>query len=112
MIPGWVAVFSHGLAAHLDAMGVVDQTVEDTVGDGRISDLLVPARASEAEIRHLFSEGIWLQVLADARAPIPGGTSHRASCLCANTAILMPTDSTPETGVTVEATVSSQDLAL
>src|SRR6266436_5459817 len=25
-------------------MGVVDQTVEDTVGDGRISDLLMPAR--------------------------------------------------------------------
>jgi hypothetical protein len=46
------------------------------------------------------------------QSPEEVGTSHRASCLCANTAILMPTDSTPETGVTVEATVSSQDLAL
>jgi hypothetical protein len=35
--------------------------------------------ASEAEIRHLFSEGIWLQVLADPRAPIPGGGRHESS---------------------------------
>ena len=39
-----IAFLAHGLAAHLDAMGVVHQTVEDAVGDGRIADLLVPAR--------------------------------------------------------------------
>jgi hypothetical protein len=27
-------VFSHGFSAHFDAMSVVYQTVEDTVGDG------------------------------------------------------------------------------
>ena len=32
------------LSAHLDAVGVVNQTVEDAVGDGGIADLLVPAR--------------------------------------------------------------------
>ena len=47
LIPGWVAVFSHGLSAHLDAMGIVDQTIEDAVGDGGIADLLVPARDGE-----------------------------------------------------------------
>lgn len=30
--------------AHLDAMSVVHQAVEDAVGDSGISDLLVPAR--------------------------------------------------------------------
>ncbi len=35
---------AHGLSAHLDAMGVVDQAVKDAVGDGGIADLLVPAR--------------------------------------------------------------------
>ena len=44
LVQGWVTVFSHGLSAHLDAMGVVDQAVEDAVGDGGTSDLLVPAR--------------------------------------------------------------------
>ena len=33
---------AHGLAAQLDAMSVVHEPVEDTVGDGGIADLLVP----------------------------------------------------------------------
>jgi hypothetical protein len=39
-----IAFLAHGFAAHLDAVGVVHQTVEDAVGDGGIADLLVPAR--------------------------------------------------------------------
>jgi len=34
----------HGVAAHLDAVRVVDQAVEDTVGHRRVADLFVPAR--------------------------------------------------------------------
>jgi hypothetical protein len=37
-------VFPHGIPAHLDAMGVVDQAVEDAVGQRGIADLFVPAR--------------------------------------------------------------------
>jgi len=32
-------------SAHLDAVGVVNQAVEDAVGDGRIADLFMPALA-------------------------------------------------------------------
>jgi hypothetical protein len=39
-----IAFLAHGLSAHLDAMSVVHQTVEDAVSDGGIADLLVPAR--------------------------------------------------------------------
>ena len=39
-----IALFPHGFSAHLDAMSVMDQTVEDAIRDGVISDLLVPAR--------------------------------------------------------------------
>jgi len=39
-----IAFFPHGLAAHLYAVGIVHQTVEDAVSDGGIADLLVPAR--------------------------------------------------------------------
>ena len=34
---------THRIAAHLDAMGVMDQAVEDAVGGGGIPDLLMPA---------------------------------------------------------------------
>ena len=43
----WVAFFSHGFSAHLDAVGIVHQAVQDAVRDGvrdgGISDLLVLA---------------------------------------------------------------------
>ena len=39
-----IAFLPHGLAAHLDAMSVVNETVEDAIGDGTIANLLVPAR--------------------------------------------------------------------
>jgi len=35
---------AHELATHFDAVGVVNQTVQDAIGDGGIADLLVPAR--------------------------------------------------------------------
>jgi hypothetical protein len=46
-----IAFLAHGLAAHLDAMSVVNQTVEDAVGDGGIADLLVPARNCRSDRR-------------------------------------------------------------
>jgi hypothetical protein len=39
-----IAFLTHGLAAHFDAVGVVNQTVEDAIGNGGIADLLVSAR--------------------------------------------------------------------
>ncbi len=39
-----IALLPHGLTAHIDAMSVVNETVEDAVSDGGIADLLVPAR--------------------------------------------------------------------
>jgi len=42
--PATGCVFSALLSAHLDAMDVVHQTVEDAIRDGAIADLLVPAR--------------------------------------------------------------------
>ena len=36
-------LFSEGIAAKLDAVGVVDDAVEDGVGQGRIADQIMPA---------------------------------------------------------------------
>jgi hypothetical protein len=37
------AIPAHRIATHLDAVSVVDQPVRDSVGQGRIANLLVPA---------------------------------------------------------------------
>jgi hypothetical protein len=37
------ALLAHRVTLHVDPMGVVNQTVEDAVGDGGIADLLVPS---------------------------------------------------------------------
>jgi hypothetical protein len=34
--------FAHGSSFEIDLVGVVDQTVEDGIGQGRIADELVP----------------------------------------------------------------------
>ena len=39
----FAAILSHRIAAHLDAVRVVNQPVEDAVGGGGIADLFVPA---------------------------------------------------------------------
>src|SRR5512133_2333813 len=39
-----IAFPAHRLSPHLNAMGIVHQAIEDAIGDGRIADLLVPAR--------------------------------------------------------------------
>ena len=36
-----IAFLAHGLAAHFDAVSVVNQTVQDAIGDGGIADLLM-----------------------------------------------------------------------
>ena len=40
----WGAFFAHRFSAHLNAMGTMNQAVEDAVRDGWVADLLVPAR--------------------------------------------------------------------
>ncbi len=44
LLPEEIAFLAHGLSPHLDAMGIVHQSIEHAVGDGGIADLLVPAR--------------------------------------------------------------------
>src|ERR1019366_1065966 len=39
-----IAYLAHGLATPFDAVGILNQTVQDAIGDGGIADLLVPAR--------------------------------------------------------------------
>jgi len=39
-----IAFLPHGITTHLDAVGIVNQAVEDAVSDGGVADLLVPAR--------------------------------------------------------------------
>ena len=39
----WVGFLAHRLSAHFDAVGIVNQTVEDAIGDGGIPDLLMPS---------------------------------------------------------------------
>ena len=47
MVGGPSTILAHGIAAHLNPVSVVNQAVEDTVGQRGIADLLVPARDRE-----------------------------------------------------------------
>jgi hypothetical protein len=40
-------VLTHRIATHLNAVSIVDEAVENTVGQCRVADLLVPARNRE-----------------------------------------------------------------
>ena len=35
---------THGIAEHLDAMGIVNKPVENAIGGGSVTDLLMPSR--------------------------------------------------------------------
>ena len=39
---GLCPILTHGVALHLDAMGVMDQSVENAIGQRGIADLFVP----------------------------------------------------------------------
>jgi hypothetical protein len=39
-----IPFLTHGFAAHFDAVGLANQTVQDAVGDSGIIDLLTPTR--------------------------------------------------------------------
>ena len=45
------SVLAHRVAAHFDAVGIVNQPVEDTVSQRRIADLLVPGETGSCEVR-------------------------------------------------------------
>jgi len=38
LVPWRIAFLAHGLAAHFDAVGVVNQTAQDAIGDGAIAE--------------------------------------------------------------------------
>src|ERR1035441_7356957 len=49
LLPVFAATsFPHGLALHFDPVHVVDQPVEDAIGDGRTSDLGMPGGSRQA----------------------------------------------------------------
>src|SRR5690242_7007824 len=56
-------VLTHRIAAHLNAVGVVNETVEDAVGGGRIADLLVPA--CDRQLRSQNRRAGLITILAD-----------------------------------------------
>jgi hypothetical protein len=51
-------LLAHGITTHLDAMGVMNEAVECSVGGGGIADLFVPAGQSEVA-RLGSSNGFW-----------------------------------------------------
>jgi hypothetical protein len=55
---------AHGIAAHFDAMGVVNQAVEDAVGGSGIADLFVPTR--HRQLRGQDRGACLIEVLADS----------------------------------------------
>jgi hypothetical protein len=50
-------------SAHLDAVGIVSQSVEDAVGDGGVADLFKPAR--DRQLRSKDSGASLVAILAD-----------------------------------------------
>ncbi len=44
------AAIAHRISAHLNAVGVVNEPVEDAVGQRGIADLLVPTRDRSCEV--------------------------------------------------------------
>src|SRR5260370_4736827 len=62
------AFFAHGLALHFNAMSVMDEPVEDAIGDGRISDLGMPSAnwqlAGQHRRSHLIARGANFQKVA------------------------------------------------
>ncbi len=58
-----IAFLPHGLTAHLDAMSVVNETVEAAVSDSGIADLLVPAR--DRQLGSEMVERVLVAIFAD-----------------------------------------------
>lgn len=60
-----IAFLAHGLSAHLDAVGIVHQAIQDTISDSGIADLLVPTRNRQlgmpqrsSRLQHRANDGI------------------------------------------------------
>jgi hypothetical protein len=45
------SVLSHGITAHLNPVSVVNQPVKNALCQGRITDLFVPTRDRQCEVR-------------------------------------------------------------
>src|SRR5271166_6554119 len=71
-----VAFFAHGLSSHLDAVGIVNQAVEDAIGDRGIADLLVPARN-----RQLGHEACRRARITDHCLPLDRNSGSNATAL-------------------------------
>ena len=64
------------MAAHIDAMGIVDQPVEDAVGGGGIADLFVPAY--DRQLRSEDRRAGLVAILADLPEVTALGFAHRS----------------------------------
>ena len=83
----WIAFLAHGLSAHLDAMGIVNQTVEDAIGDRGIADLLVPSLGLLAVGLGLPTGASIFQLLRNRQAAGPGWcATTAASCRSSSSA--------------------------
>ena len=69
-------LFPHRVPAHLDAVRVVDQAVEDTVGHGRVADLFVPA--SDGQLRRQDHRSRLITVFADLPEVAALGLTQRS----------------------------------
>ena len=65
---GGLRFFTHGISAHLDAMGIVHQAVEDAVGEGPISpeNRAVAHQRSHISHQKIFCHSVRL-ILAHSR---------------------------------------------
>jgi hypothetical protein len=57
------AVFAHGFSPHLDGVSVVDEAIEDAIGDGGIADLVVPL--TDRQLRGQNRGATLIAILAD-----------------------------------------------
>jgi hypothetical protein len=82
-LPGFLFLFAfrflgsclaHGLAAQLDTMSVVHEPVEDTVGDGGVSDLLVPLQ--DGNLRSQDRRSCLITLVTDFPEVAPLGFLH------------------------------------
>ena len=70
------ALFTHRIAAHLDAMGIVNEAVQDAVGGRGITDLFVPAR--NRKLRSQNRRARLISVFADFPEVAPLGFRQRS----------------------------------
>ena len=79
VIGGFLHGASEGGAFQLDAVGPVDQAVEDRIGDGGVADGVVPGRDRELAGHDGGLEAV--AILEDLQEVVPTGSNERSLAL-------------------------------